>query len=280
MPRYTPLEVQAMVLAFVQKPYLLACALTCRAWLQLCAARLFESVYLRSTEDFHLLQELPKTYLQSYVFTYLQCVTVHFQITSTSADRPMPLFDALSITFPRMKHVRYICDSAERQPESTPRSSPHRSPYSQRAIASKGLYKHLLLQSSNISILQLSGFAFHSLTDLLRICGALHSLAVLHLRAVTWQHTPRALPITRGLYHCLREVQAYQCTSELLFLWLWSSLGSTRNSGKVIYEVHYSDLHVIVDIAQRLQLIRPDSKVIITRNTMANQICECSFNSK
>lgn len=273
-----PYELHVIVLSFVEKPHLCACALACRDWLELCIARLFDSIYLRSSEDLDRLGELQQRYQPSFIFTYLRYVNIRFHAADLLAAEPMPLFLALSATFPRMEHVRYVCDVTNNENENTPQASLTRSPHSRFAITSKSFYKHLLLQPSNISMLQLSGYSFHSFADLLRICGALHSLAVLHLEAVTWKHTPRTTPTTRGLYHCLREVQAYRCSPECWFLWLWSCLGSANNQSEISYKIQCSDLCVVGDLMHRLKLIPPDFKVTITYETMADKTCEYLFN--
>lgn len=234
---------------------------------------MFETAYLHSREDLDKLRELRQIYEPSYIFTYLRYVTVQFRHDAWPPE-PMPLFPALSTTFPRLEGVRYIRDTPNE--EKVRISSPDRSSPSQLAVTYKGFYKRLLTHPTNLTNLYLSNIVFHSLADLLRICGALHLLTTLHLETVTWDHTPRMIRAVDKLYHSLREVKTYRCSGCRL-LWLWSSFGCANSDRDVCYKIHSDDLYTAGALADRLNMASADVRVTITCKQPADRTCKYTF---
>lgn len=253
-----PFDVHVPILAFVERRYLLSCALTCHAWLEACVDRLFESLYLRTRDDLDMLHPSQLTHWQP---GYVRYATIDLH------QFPAKSLISFLQSLPYLQIVHFTRDIPSLEQDLYPDTSPNTSNSNQLAIVSKGLYKSLLLQPINISTLQLSDLVFHSFTDILRICGGLHALTSLRLDAVTWQHTPRTMPPIHGLCHQLQQAEANRScsnSSKRWYLLLWSCFKTAGKDSEASSDTHTDDLYHVVELVRRLRLVPADSDVTIT----------------
>ena len=234
-----PIELHAPILQLVilqdQRQTWLACALTCRAWFEVMAPTLLGTIYMRSLDRI-LKFTSRKEDSAPLLSTYVRTLDVQVSPDTKSSLGPVPMLHLIAPYFPHLRQIR------SRKSEIELWEVP-----CHMLAAYKGYYRHFapLVQLSDLTI---ANYQFHSFSDILRICGSLHSLEHLHMEHVYWKHTPGSLALLvshRTFTHKLQHVTFIYCTAPWPFLWLWAcAFGSHYH--RPLLSMHCLEIVVLV----------------------------------
>lgn len=245
-----PVELHSTILNFVlqdeKRALWLACALTCRHWLNHIAPRLFDTAYILNRADVDSLLQLPRQYARSLLFCHLRYLFLDEKLRldpCLNASYPIPLMEKFSRAFPLLVGVHCRADVVNSFWSSQPLNSQERaallSSVGRGSIATKSCYKQFGNHLPALCELSLSNYTFHSLVDLIRICGSLPLLKYLDLSSVFWNIVPKSISSLRRMRHQLRRVRVSRCVHIGHLFWLWACYADTLSQGLI----HGGDLY-------------------------------------